>query len=113
MPDGNDCIDPDEFRETGFLYEVNRRFFHPLGLAMAVSTDDDGTATFQVFDDRGDPEGWVFSWAKYPDVDQAKAEAVEKAARVQAEWDSHATVRMERFGWVVQPVGVEADANGS
>jgi hypothetical protein len=26
----------DEFREKGYLQEVNRRFFHPLGIALAA-----------------------------------------------------------------------------
>lgn len=98
-------MDPDEFRETGFLYEVNRRFFHPLGLAMAVSTKDDGETIYEMMDDRHDAEGWVFDWTTWPDPDVAVAEAHEKAARVQAEWDAHAYTRMQKFGWVVQPIG--------
>ena len=34
-----------EFREKGFLQEVNRIFFHPLGLALEVNIDDDGNET--------------------------------------------------------------------
>ncbi len=30
-----------EFREFGYLQEVNRRFLHPLGLALEVVIDDD------------------------------------------------------------------------
>lgn len=34
-------IDIKEFREEGFLQEVNRQFFHPLGLALEVLIDDE------------------------------------------------------------------------
>jgi hypothetical protein len=44
MPDIK-WIDAREFREAGFLQEANRQFFHPHGLALAVTTvtdDDEG-----------------------------------------------------------------------
>ena len=31
-----------EFRESGLLYLVNEQFFWPLGLALAVTRNDDG-----------------------------------------------------------------------
>ncbi len=34
-------IDIKEFREKGYLQEVNRRFFHPLGLALEIIIKDD------------------------------------------------------------------------
>ena len=33
-------LDIKEFREKGYLQEVNRRFFHPLGLALEVKIDN-------------------------------------------------------------------------
>ena len=56
-------IDIKEFREKGFLYEANRKFFHPLGLALEVIIDDD-TGDEQlggIWDYRGDPEGMFYS----------------------------------------------------
>lgn len=35
-------IDPEEFREEGYLQEVNRRFLHPLGLAIEVFASKPG-----------------------------------------------------------------------
>jgi hypothetical protein len=32
-----------EFGEAGYLQEVNRKFFHPLGLALEIVVDDDGS----------------------------------------------------------------------
>lgn len=51
-----------EFRDEGFLQEANRLFFHPLGLALALfSNDEDGVLKVQVWDEREDPEGWFFA----------------------------------------------------
>jgi hypothetical protein len=53
---------PKEFRESGYLQELNRLFLHPLGLAMEVTINDDGTEFFSgVWDCRDDPEGIVYS----------------------------------------------------
>ena len=42
-----------ELRDAGYLQEVNRQFFHPLGLAMFVNVD---TGEMGVYDERDDPE---------------------------------------------------------
>jgi hypothetical protein len=36
-------MDIKEFREMGLLAEVNRTFFYPLGLALEITVEDDGT----------------------------------------------------------------------
>jgi hypothetical protein len=52
-------MDIAEFRDFGYLQEVNRLFFHPLGLALEVLVDDDGNVTMLggIWDYRNDPEG--------------------------------------------------------
>lgn len=51
-----------EFREKGFLHEVNRQFFHPLGLALSIFINEDGTESLgDIWDYREDPEGMFFS----------------------------------------------------
>ena len=58
-------IDIKEFREKGFLQELNRQFLHPLGLALEVNKDDDGNETLGgVWDYRDDPEGIIFDLTK-------------------------------------------------
>lgn len=85
---------PKEFREQGYLQEVNRRFLHPLGLALEVVREVDGTERFgDVWDSREDPEGFVFG----PDMIDA-----EKASRIQLEGWKEA-VRFARFDWNIQP----------
>jgi hypothetical protein len=54
-------MNPKEFRELGYLQEVNRRFFHPLGLALSIKIDDNGDEYFSgVIDCRDDDEGYYF-----------------------------------------------------
>jgi len=67
-------IDIKEFRETGFLQEANRQFFHPHGLALEIVVAADGTERLGgVWDYRDDPEGVVFGNAGYGDsMDRAK-----------------------------------------
>lgn len=84
-----------EFRESGYLQELNRRFLHPLGLAMSVSIDDDDNETFgEIWDSREDPEGICFRFQLNP----AHAE------RVDSELESHSAARVAKFGSVIQPI---------
>ena len=66
-------IDIEEFQEKGYLQEVNRRFLHPLGLALEVIIDEaDGSVKLGgIWDSRDDPEGIVFD-----KFDSAKATSV-------------------------------------
>lgn len=85
-----------EFREAGYLQEANRRFFHPLGLALEVTVEDDGTERLSgIWDYRDDPEGVRFAEGYGADA--------EKAARVDREWAEHAEYRKRTLGFVVQP----------
>lgn len=56
-------MDINEFVERGFLQEVNRKFFHPLGVALSVvkDTETDGYALYRIWDYRDDPEGIFFA----------------------------------------------------
>lgn len=97
-------MDIREFREFGFLQEVNRQFFHPLGLAMEVASDDDGNWIVSgVLDYRDDPEGLHFGEAFGDPEDKAKA------ARVQSLLESKAANRQRLLGYVIQPVETETD----
>lgn len=84
-----------EFRERGYLQELNRQFLHPLGMALEVRHNDDGTeALGGVWDYRDDPEGM-----RYEGID---LEA--KAGIVLDEWMDKSEQRMKTLGYVVQPV---------
>ena len=56
-------IDIAGFREQGFLQEANRQFFHPLGLALEVITNDETGEVERlggIWDYRDDPEGILY-----------------------------------------------------
>lgn len=54
-------IDIKEFRSLGFLQELNREFLHPLGMALEVIIDEDGSEKLGgIWDYRDDPEGMFF-----------------------------------------------------
>lgn len=96
MPEEIRRISIEEFRSAGYLQEANRRFFHPLGLALEVVVDADGGERLGgVWDYRDDPEGIAFSNGGDP----------EKAARVDREWSERESARTEALGFMVQPVG--------
>ena len=51
----------EDFRKLGFLQEANRKFFHPLGLALEVITNKNGDEELGgIWDYRKDPEGNFF-----------------------------------------------------
>lgn len=84
-----------EFREQGYVQELNRRFLHPLGLALEVVIEEDGTESFGgVWDYRDDPAGMMFG--------EGMIDA-EKAIRIHQEGEEKYKVRDERFGWYTQP----------
>jgi hypothetical protein len=97
MTDDIKRMDIKEFRELGFIQEINRRLLHPCGLALEVIVDLDTGATSLggVWDYRDDPEGMAFG----EDVLD-----VEKAKSVEELYHSKDEVRNENFGWVTQPI---------
>ncbi len=56
-------IDVKEFRALGFLQEVNRKFFHPLGLALETIVNEETLEESfgGVWYYRDDPEGMFFA----------------------------------------------------
>lgn len=90
-------MDIKEFREFGYLQELNRQFLHPLGLALEVVVDDE-TGEFRlggIFDYRDDPEGMIFGEGH---IDP------KKTARVQVAWHQKEEVRIKKLGYIIQPV---------
>jgi len=94
-----------EFRESGLLQEVNRRFFHPMGLALAVGESSDGSEVVAgIWDFRDDPEGIFFQ-------DGIIQEA--KVKRVDEMFEAKREHREAKFGYHVQPVPNESPATPS
>ena len=92
-------LDVKEFRETGLLQEVNRQFFHSLGLAMEISIDNEGCYFLSgIRDSRDDPEGILFS-------DPVGPEGSEYVESLRAQ---HAPARKQLLmgDSTIQPVGL-------
>jgi hypothetical protein len=89
-------MDIAEFTRIGLLQEVNRQFFHPLGLALVVESEEDGTERLVgVWDNRGDIEGIVFADGVL---------SSEKADRVEQMWKTRQPHRERALGYMVQPL---------
>jgi len=96
-------MDITEFREEGYLQELNRRFLHPLGLALEVVQEKDGREYLGgIWDFRDDPEGLIF------DDDVLKADRI---AAIDSEWQRRGQSRLDGLGYVLQPVAVEGEGN--
>lgn len=97
-------IDITEFRESGFLQEANRLFFHPLGLALEIMQEEDGSEHLSgIWDYREDPEGITFGGPEDYGLDAGKAQAVE------LERCRHAPARKKLFGQIEQPLFEDLD----
>lgn len=96
---GLPIVPPREMQERGYLQEVNRLFFHPLGLALGVTLNeaDPSLDTLDLLDGRDDPEGFVFD---------DEADLMAKAQMVQDERATRVQARTEKFGYPygIQPV---------
>lgn len=108
-------LTPKELIDGGYVQEVNRLFFHPLGLALAVNPDQDiedhGYFAIQIWDCRDDPEG--FEFGEYPG-------AWDKMKKVASEFNSKAKARLNKWKHigeeipevgVVQPIEAIEDLN--
>lgn len=89
-------IDIKEFREKGFLQEANRLFFHPLGLALEIIINEDGSERLGgVWDYREDSEGMSFGEGMISE---------EKIKNIEMLKSSKRETRTKLFGSEVQPL---------
>jgi hypothetical protein len=92
-------MDIAEFRNEGYLQEVNRQFFHPLGLDLVTNITEDGIESLGgIWDHRDDPEGVFYEDA---DLDITKAERIRNFMRTRMR------PRLEAVGYWFQPAGKE------
>lgn len=89
-------IDIKEFVDFGYLQEVNRQFFHPLGLALEVVVNEDGSKRLGgIWDYRDDPEGVFFAEGE---LDLEKWKNVERVRSIKNR------TRLEKIRYTVQPM---------
>jgi hypothetical protein len=93
-------IDIKEFRELGFLQELNRQFLHPLGMALEVVIDEDGNEKLGgILDYRSDDEGMKYS------EEVIALERVRQNYRYVAQFQHICgIIRKNKLGYIIQPV---------
>jgi hypothetical protein len=78
-----------EFVEFGFLQEANRRFFHPLGLALVAETKENDAGMEWVLagvvDGRNDPVGILFESPVVQEVAEAHAAKYARVEKLMSE----------------------------
>jgi len=92
-------MDIKELRELGLLAELNRIFFHPLGLALEIKMgkeEGDPERLGGIWDYRDDPEGIVY------EPEFFEAEVKEKVERAMGFIKVRHKKRMERLGFIFQ-----------
>jgi hypothetical protein len=87
-----------EFRDLGFIQEINRQLLHPCGLALEVIVDlETGEEKLGgVWDYRDDPEG-----IRFLEIDEDKKRRVRELFEAKAEW------RQANLDYIVQEVSEE------
>ena len=87
-----------DFLDQGYLQEVNRQFFHPLGLALEVIINNGIVESLGgIWDYRDDPEGMAFG-------NLTKQSSIDKALSVDEQKQKVAKGRFKQFGFIIQPI---------
>lgn len=103
MEDKIKRIDIKEFREKGYLQELNRRFLHPLGLALEISIDDDSNEKLGgIWDYRNDKEGIYFDISNSDS--ERKSSFNKKKTFIDTELESRCKNRKEILGFDIEPL---------
>lgn len=99
-------IDIKEFRELGILQELNRQFLHPLGLALEVVIEEDGTERLgSVWDYRDDPEGIHYALADKEFTNSDRLLSFKnKANNVLKLFEDRKKDRIEKLGFFIEPI---------
>ena len=97
-------IDIKEFREKGYLQEVNRRLLHPLGLALEVAIDPitKEEKVNGIWDYRNDPEGLIYD---LKNSDEVRVNTFEnKKNFIDEELKTRFEKRIEILGFDIEPI---------
>jgi hypothetical protein len=92
-----------EFYEKGYLQEVNRRFFHPLGLSMAVEITDKGDIEYLGILDYRDVDAPLSMLAEFRSEEDYN-DALMKKDIIDLEFIERADMRIDTFGSIVEPL---------
>lgn len=94
-------IDIKEFREKGYLQELNRRFLHPLGLALEIQIDDNGEESLKgIWDFRDDKEGIHFDFKNR--TEESQDIMIQKMDNIHREFQERCSERIKALGFVIE-----------
>jgi hypothetical protein len=94
-------IDIKEFRELGYLQELNRTFLHPLGLALSISVDENGNECLSdIFDYRDDE---IYYDIKNSDIER-KENFKKNEKFINNEQIKRANKRYQELGFNIEPI---------
>jgi hypothetical protein len=95
-------IDIKEFREKEYLQELNRRFLHPLGLALEIIQEDGTEILGGIWDYREDKDGI------YYDINNSDIERInrfkEKKSFIDSELEKRNEERKNLLGFDIEPI---------
>lgn len=92
-----------EFRELGYLQEINRTFLHPLGLALEIVKNEDGCEELGgIWDFREDEEGIYFD-IENSDIGRQRT-FNKKKNFIDSEFDVRLKKRYDKLGFRIEPV---------
>ncbi len=96
-------IEVKEFREKGYVQELNRRFLHPLGLALSIRINENGVEELgPILDYREDSEGIYFDIAK-SDVERKQHFFLNKTF-IDEEMVLRNKFRYKTLGFIIEPI---------
>jgi hypothetical protein len=96
-------MDLKEFRENGYLQELNRRFLHPLGLSLALSFDENGDyEIYGILDGRNKPEGFHMDYKNSDEFE--KIQQLSKEEFIEKEIQSRKEIREKILGYFTEPI---------
>jgi hypothetical protein len=92
-----------EFRENGYLQELNRQFLHPLGLALEIIIDDDDNEILGgIWDYRNDEEGILY------DIKNSDSFRIntfkQKEKFIKDELEKRSILRKDKLGFIIEPI---------
>lgn len=103
MTDKIKRIDIKEFREKGYLQELNRRFLHPLGLALEITIDDNGDEKLGgIWDYREDKEGIYYNISN--SNLERKTKFMKNKSFIDSELENRCENRKEILGFDIEPI---------
>ena len=95
-------IDIKEFREKGYLQELNRLFLHPLGLALEITIDNELEYISGIWDCREDKEGI------YYDLKNSNKERIDsflkKSIFIENEMKKRKEIRKNKLGFDIEQI---------